>query len=220
MSAVMTKEKSENVVWHEPSIPTWEIEQLNGHKGATIWFTGLPSSGKSTLANALARELMLNRIQTFVLDGDNIRHGLNGNLGFSTTDRQENIRRIAEVAKLFSAAGLVNLVAFVSPYRADRAAARKLQPGRFLEVYCHTPLSVCESRDPKGLYKRARAGEIREFTGIDDPYEPPEDPDLVVETAKYPLDVCVEMIITAIESRGIANVKRRHHQIPEPAYTD
>lgn len=216
----MTHDKSEDVVWHEPCIPTWEIEQLNGHKGATIWFTGLPSSGKTTLATALARELMLNRIQTFVLDGDSIHRGLNGNLEVSKAPPQENLRRIAGIANLFSTAGIVNLVALVSPHRADREAARRLQPERFLEVYCRAPLSVCESRDPKGLYRKARAGEIKGFTGIDGPYEAPEDPDLIVDTATYPVDVCVQMVVCLIQERGIAKVKCCYRDLPEPAYTD
>jgi adenylylsulfate kinase len=204
---VTNEDKAKNIVWHNTSIAPWEYQELHGHKGVTIWFTGLPSSGKSTLANAVARELMNNRIHTIVLDGDNIRHGLNRNLGFSETDRQENIRRIAEVAKLFTQTAIVTLTAFVSPYRSDRNAARALQPESFIEVYCKAPVEVCEKRDPKGLYKKARAGEIKGFTGIDDPYEPPEHPEILLPTGNTPVVECANTILNYLTDRGIINIK-------------
>jgi adenylylsulfate kinase len=198
----MTEQKATNITWHEQNVSEADLERLHGHKGCTIWFTGLSGSGKSTLANAVAAALHGKGVSTFVLDGDNIRHGLNRNLGFSAADREENIRRIGEVAKLFTAAAVVNLTAFISPYRADRDQARALQPGSFVEVFCDASLEVCESRDTKGLYKKARAGELKGFTGIDDPYEAPEKPELVIDTGTRPLDACVERILGFLSDRG------------------
>ena len=169
-----------NITWHEHAVSTIDRGRLNGHQGAVIWFTGLSASGKSTIANAVDHKLHQRGMHTFVLDGDNVRHGLNKNLGFSQEDRTENIRRIGEVAKLLADAGIITLTAFISPYRADRDQARALlEPGRFIEVLVDASLETCESRDPKGLYKKARAGEIKGFTGIDDPYEAPESPELI-----------------------------------------
>ena len=197
---------SKNIVWQETAVTPGEMEALTGHKGATLWFTGLPASGKSTLANAVARTLADNKIHCIVLDGDNIRHGLNRNLGFSKEDREENIRRIAEVAKLFTSAAVINLTAFVSPYRRDRDMARALQPKTFVEVYCKASLVTCERRDPKGLYKRARAGEIRQFTGIDDPYELPEDPEIIIDTEKTDIDSSVAKILAYLATCGIVDL--------------
>jgi adenylylsulfate kinase len=199
----MTEQKATNITWHEHVISQDELEKLHGHKGCTIWCTGLSGSGKSTIANAVAARLYEMKASTFVLDGDNIRHGLNKNLGFSPEDRVENIRRIGEVAKLFTSAGVVNLTAFISPYAADRKIARDLQPQSFVEVYCYADLSVCETRDPKGLYKKARAGELKNFTGIDAPYEAPENAELVVDTGKLSVPECVDEVIKVLRKRGV-----------------
>ena len=199
----MTDHKSTNITWHEHNVTTADLQKLHGHKGVTIWFTGLSASGKSTLANAVAAMLHQMKVSTFVLDGDNIRHGLNKNLGFSAADREENIRRIGEVAKLFTDAGIVNLTAFISPYRADRDGARALQPQSFIEIYCDPGVTVCELRDPKGLYKKARAGEIKGFTGIDDPYEAPAKPDLVLDTGAMSIEMCARAVIELLRKQGV-----------------
>ncbi len=181
----MTNMKATNITWHEGHVGREEREKLLSQKGALIWFTGLSASGKSTIAYTLEHALVQRGHLAYVLDGDNIRHGLNKNLGFSAEDRKENIRRIAEVGKLFVDTGVVTLTAFISPYRGDRDAAREtVGEGNFFEVFCDTPLAVCEDRDPKGLYKKARAGEIKGFTGIDDPYEAPNKPEMVIDTSK------------------------------------
>jgi adenylylsulfate kinase len=178
-------QKATNIHWHEGEIKKRDREQLNNHKGVCLWFTGLSGSGKSTIALEAENQLFERGVRTYVLDGDNIRHGLNKDLGFSPEDRTENIRRIGEVAKLFVDAGLVIMTAFISPYREDRNTVRNLmKDGEFVEVYVECDLEVCEQRDPKGLYKKARAGEIKEFTGIDAPYEEPENPELVVNTSQ------------------------------------
>lgn len=216
--------ESTHVVWHVPSVSREERERLLGHRGCVLWFTGLSGCGKSTIANALDRRLFQLGMHSFVLDGDNIRHGLNaspamlaehGNeyaqrfgLGFSAEDREENIRRIGAVAALFAQAGLITLTAFVSPYRRDRDGVRKVVesqgfPGSFLEVFVDAPLEVCEQRDPKGLYKKARAGELKQFTGIDDPYEPPIRPELTLESARFPPETLVEQLIAFLRARGI-----------------
>lgn len=175
---------STNIKWHEGMVSTTTKERLLGQRGAVLWFTGLSGSGKSTVACTLEHALAEQGRLTALLDGDNIRHGLNKNLGFSADDRQENIRRIGEVSKLFADTGLLTLVSFISPYRADRDAVRsRLQAGQFIEVYMKIPIAVCEQRDPKGLYKKARAGKLKGFTGIDDPYEEPENAELVIEAA-------------------------------------
>ena len=178
----MAEQKATNVTWHAHSVTKEERWELMGHKGCILWFTGLSACGKSTVANEVARKLHDLGVHTYVLDGDNIRMGLNKNLGFSADDRAENIRRIGEVAKLFADAGLITSTAFISPYRADRDKVRALTgQGGFIEVYVKASIETCEARDPKGLYKKARSGEIKGFTGIDDPYEAPEKPELVLD---------------------------------------
>ncbi len=174
-----------NIVWHNSKITKTDREKLNGHKGTCIWFTGLSGSGKSTLANELEAKLNKKGIHTYLLDGDNVRHGLNKNIDFSDEGRKENIRRVGEVAKLFVDAGIVVMTAFISPFREDRESVRKLLgEHEFIEVFVDADLETCESRDPKGLYKKARAGEIKDFTGISSPYESPQTPELVIENGK------------------------------------
>jgi adenylylsulfate kinase len=196
--------KSSNTVWHHATVTRQRREAQNGHRAAVIWFTGLSGSGKSTLAHAVEEKLHQRGCRTFVLDGDNVRHGLCGNLGFSIDDRRENIRRIAESAKLMMEAGVVAMTAFISPFRTDRDKARSLFPhGDFIEVYCAAPLEVCESRDVKGLYKKARVGEVKEFTGISSPYEPPLKPELTVATGTLPLEDCAAQVLELLSDRGI-----------------
>ena len=192
----MTKQKATNITWHKGAITNADRERLLQQKGVVIWFTGLSGSGKSTLAHAVEEKLFEKGHLTYVLDGDNIRHGLNKNLGFSPEDREENIRRIGEVAKLFADAGIITMTAFISPYRSDRDKARELlDDGRFIEVYVKVPLEVAEQRDPKGLYKKARAGEIKQFTGIDAPYEEPLKAELVIDTSKHSLEESADMVL-------------------------
>lgn len=199
----MTQPKSQNIVWHQTTVSRAEREQISGHRGATVWLTGLSGSGKSTVANLMEKALWERGVRSFVLDGDNIRHGLNKDLGFSPKDRTENIRRIGEVAALFTDAGVVNVTAFISPYRADRDIARKAMPeGCFIEVYMQCDLAECEKRDPKGLYKKARAGEIPEFTGISAPYEAPENPELVVDTTGQTPEQSLAAILGYLEAKG------------------
>jgi adenylylsulfate kinase len=193
---------STNVVWHYSTVTRTQREAQNGHRGVIIWFTGLSGSGKSTLAHAVEEALHKRGCRTFVMDGDNVRHGLCGDLGFSVQDRQENIRRIGEVAKLFMEAGVIVLTAFISPYRADRERVRGLvEQDDFIEIYCDTPIEICETRDVKGLYKKARAGDIGEFTGISSPYQVPESPELTVNTGTVSLAVCVQQVIEEITKR-------------------
>lgn len=195
---------SANVVWHQATVTRVRREAQNGHRGAIIWFTGLSGSGKSTLAHAVEECLHQRGCRSFVLDGDNVRHGLCGDLGFSAKERQENIRRIGEMAKLFMEAGVITLTAFISPYRTDRERVRAMvDRGDFIEIYCAAPIEVCESRDVKGMYKKARAGQITEFTGISSPYEVPEHPDLSVETGRLELSECVSLVVTELERRGV-----------------
>jgi bifunctional enzyme CysN/CysC len=194
-------DKSPNVVWQRGQVQREQRWTALGHSGATLWFTGLPASGKSTIAAGVESELLSQRRSAYVLDGDNLRHGLNGDLGFSAEDRAENVRRTAEVSALLADAGVVVLVALVSPYRADRAAARAAHESRglpFLEVHVATSLEECEARDPKGLYARARSGELRGLTGIDDPYEPPEEPELVVGGGGEPTDEAIARVLAAL----------------------
>lgn len=199
----MTQVKSTNVVWHEGHVSREERVALLGQQGVLVWLTGLPSSGKSTIAFTVEHALVARGRLAYVLDGDNIRHGLNKNLGFSAEDRAENIRRIGEVGKLFADAGLVTLTSFVSPYRADRDAARALMAeGDFIEIYVDTPLEVCEQRDPKGLYQKARAGQIPNFTGISDPYEPPLAPELRIETTRCTPEEAAAQVIRRLEETG------------------
>ena len=197
--------KSTHITWHESGVSAEERAALNGHQPALLWFTGLSGSGKSTLANGVAGALHARGVHTYVLDGDNVRHGLNKDLTFSAEDRVENIRRIGEVARLFVDAGLVVMTAFISPYREDRARARAIVGERFIEVHVDAGVAVCESRDPKGLYKKARAGEIGDFTGISAPYEAPERPELRIDTSAMPLEECVAAVVGYLESRGIVD---------------
>ena len=198
------KSKSTNVVWHQSTIERPQREEQNGHKSAILWFTGLSGSGKSTLAHAVEDRLHKMACRTYVLDGDNVRHGLCGDLGFSDEDRVENIRRVGEVAKLFTEAGIITLTAFISPFLADRDRVRGLvEEGDFIEVYCQCALEVCEERDVKGLYKKARAGEIPEFTGINSPYEEPVNPEVNVDTAALSLDECVDKVLEHMKAKGI-----------------
>jgi adenylylsulfate kinase len=204
----MAEQKATNITWHGGHIGRPEREALLGQRGATIWLTGLSGSGKSTIAVAAEAELVKRGKLAYVLDGDNVRHGLNKNLGFSPTDRTENIRRIAEVAKLFTDCGVLAFTSFISPYRADRAAARALfAPGDFIEVYVAADVSTCEGRDPKGLYKQARAGKIPEFTGISAPYEEPEAPELVLDTSKQTPQESVEALVAYLERKGHLSVR-------------
>ncbi|HEY3244958.1 MAG TPA: adenylyl-sulfate kinase [Phycisphaerae bacterium] len=199
----MTEIKATNITWHEGHVGRPEREQFLRQKGALIWLTGLSGSGKSTVAYTLEHALVQRGHLAYVLDGDNVRHGLNKNLGFSAADRQENIRRIAEVGKLFVDAGLITITAFISPYRGDRDAARgTIGTNDFFEVYLEAPIEVCEQRDPKGLYKKARAGEIKGFTGIDDPYEAPLQPELLLQTAHTSPQEATVQIIRLLEARG------------------
>ena len=200
----MTEQKATNIHWHDGAITAEDRERLLGQKGAVIWYTGLSGSGKSTLANAVQEKLYESGHLTYVLDGDNIRHGLNKNLGFSPEDREENIRRIGQVSKLFADAGVIAMTAFISPYRADRDNARALVPeGQFIEIFVKVPLDVTEQRDPKGLYKKARAGEIKEFTGIDAPYEEPLNAELVIDTSLVDLEQSVEKVVSFLQTNGI-----------------
>lgn len=197
-------DKSTNVVWHHATVTRERREVMNGHKSVILWFTGLSGSGKSTLAHAVEEQLYQMGCRTFVFDGDNVRHGLCADLGFSAEDRVENIRRVGEMAKLFMEAGVMALTAFISPFRSDRTRVRSLVPhGEFLEIYCRCSLEICEERDVKGLYKRARAGEIKDFTGISSPYEEPENPELAVDTGTRPLDECVDQVIGLLRERGV-----------------
>lgn len=202
----MTVIKATNVHWHEGNLTREERWKALKCKGCTLWFTGLSASGKSTVASALEQVLVQQGVPAYRMDGDNIRMGLNKNLGFSADDRAENIRRIGEVAKLFADAGVVAITSFISPYRADRDLCRKLHEDAgipFFEVFADTPIEECEKRDPKGLYKKARAGELKGFTGIDDPYEAPAKAELVLKPAQKSVDGCVEDCIKLLKARGI-----------------
>ena len=193
-----------NIVWHNSTITRDDRAQQRGHRSAILWFTGLSGAGKSTLANAVNAALFERGLACYVLDGDNVRHGLCKDLGFSDADREENIRRIGEVAKLFLDAGVVVLTAFVSPFQADRQRARDLvDAGDFIEIHCAADLAVCEERDTKGLYAKARAGEIKEFTGISSPYEAPEAPELRVDTGGQSLEQSVEQVLTYLQAKGV-----------------
>jgi len=199
----LADQKATNIIWHQSEVNQAAREELLKQKGVVIWFTGLSGSGKSTIANQVANALHQLGKLTYVLDGDNIRHGLNKNLGFSPEDREENIRRIGEVAKLFADAGVITTTAFISPYRKDRDKAREiLEDGRFIEVFVDCALEVCESRDPKGLYKKARAGEIKEFTGIDAPYEVPENAEIVINTNDLDLAASTQKVIDYLSDKG------------------
>jgi len=199
------------VTWHDSAVTREAREERRGHRGAVLWFTGLSASGKSTLAVEVEKALFREGYFSYVLDGDNVRHGLNGDLGFSPEDRTENIRRIGEVSKLFAEAGALVLTAFISPYREDRDRIRHLmsRSNDFLEVFVSCPVEVCEARDPKGLYKKARSGEISNFTGIDAPYEAPESPDLVIETDRFDVETCVEQVIQFLRQQDYISSEPR-----------
>ena len=212
------------VVWHDHSVSRADRERQNGHRGCVVWFTGLSGCGKSTVANVVDHKLHERGVRTYLLDGDNVRHGLNATpqmlaerygdefgkrfgLGFGQQDREENIRRVGAVSQLMCDAGLVTLTAFVSPYRADRDAVRAtLAPGDFIEIFVDAPLEVCEARDPKGLYKKARAGQIKDFTGIDAPYEPPVEPQLVLKSAEFSPEALAEEVLRYLTEAGKLNV--------------
>jgi len=199
----VSEQKSTNITWHEGHVTRADREKRLGQRGVTIWLTGLSGSGKSTIAVAAERELLSQGRIAYVLDGDNIRHGLNANLGFSPADRTENIRRIGEVAKLFTDAGIIVLTSFISPYRADRDAVReKMAPGDFVEAFVAASLETCEGRDVKGLYKKARAGEIPEFTGISAPYEEPSAPELVIDTNRQSVEQSVAQLVGHLRAHG------------------
>lgn len=198
---------STNIVWHAHHVTHAERCAQKKQRPCVLWFTGLSGAGKSTLANAVEALLFQKQHHSYLLDGDNIRHGLNKGLGFSDADRVENIRRIGEVAKLMADAGLITLTAFISPFRADRDLVRALFQGdEFIEIYVEAPLEVCEQRDPKGLYKKARAGEIKNFTGIDSRYEEPLRPELSINTARFSLEECAEQVVSYLESKGFLKV--------------
>jgi adenylylsulfate kinase len=199
----VTEARSTNITWHEGNVNREDREKLLAQRGVTVWLTGLSGSGKSTVAVAAEHALLERGRLAYVLDGDNVRHGLNSNLGFSPEDRTENIRRIGEVAKLFTDSGIVVMTSFISPYRADRDAVRAIMgEGDFVEAYVSADVATCEERDPKGLYKKARAGEIPEFTGISAPYEAPENPELVIDTSAQSVEESVAQLVGYLEEKG------------------
>jgi adenylylsulfate kinase len=199
----MAEQKATNIKWHHGKITKEDRRKLLNQKGVTIWLTGLSGSGKSTIAVELEHALIENKHQAYILDGDNIRHGLNKNLGFSPEDRTENIRRIGEVAKLFTEANIITIAAFVSPYREDRDNVRKLlDHGGFIEIYVQCSLEVCEARDTKGLYKKARTGEVKDFTGISAPYEEPLNPELTIDSSKLSVEASTRAILNYLEEKG------------------
>tara|TARA_B110000879_G_scaffold193380_1_gene260205 strand:+ start:178 stop:777 length:600 start_codon:yes stop_codon:yes gene_type:complete len=198
--------KSSNVIYHQATVTRQRRNKLNEHRSVVLWFTGLSGSGKSTLAHALEEKLFQKGCRTFVLDGDNVRHGLNSNLDFSESDRTENIRRISEVSKLMLESGLIVMTAFISPFNKDRNEAKRLiSNDDFIEIYCKASLETCEARDVKGLYKKARAGKIKNYTGIDSPYEVPENPDLIIDTDNETLDNAVFKILNFLEKHFLKN---------------
>lgn len=200
----MAMAKSLNVVWSESSVTRARREALNGHRSCVLWFTGLSGAGKSTIANAVQEELFSRGCRTYCLDGDNVRHGLCADLGFTDADRHENIRRVGEVAKLMMDAGVIALAAFISPFARERDAVRGSVASRdFIEVYCNASLATCEKRDPKGFYRKARAGQIKNYTGIDSPYEAPTAPDLVLDTEAHSVEACVAAVIDLLTDRGV-----------------
>ena len=204
MVSGMSRPKAENLTWHIGEVDREARAAAHGHRGAVLWFTGLSGSGKSTIGHRVERMLIERGAFAYVLDGDNVRHGLNSDLGFAPEDRVENIRRIGEVARLFADAGGLVLSAFISPYRGDRDRVRGLMgPGEFIEVFVDTPLEICEARDPKGLYKKARAGEISNFTGLDAPYEVPENPEVHLETANLSVDEAAAQVIRYLDEQNI-----------------
>jgi adenylylsulfate kinase len=207
---------TKNIRWHNSLVTRKNRETQNGHKSAILWFTGLSGAGKSTLAHAVEKKLHDIGCKTFVFDGDNVRHGLCADLGFSRDDRIENIRRIGEMAKLFTEAGVIALTAFISPFRTDRERVRNLVPsGDFIEIYCRCPLETCEDRDVKGLYAKARQGLIQDFTGISSPYEVPENPELTLDTGIMPLDVCVQEVLFLLQRKKIIPVANKHRSLSQ-----
>lgn len=198
--------QNENIIWQQATVTRALREQQNRHKSVVIWFTGLSGSGKSTLAHCVEAYCFQRGFRTFVLDGDNLRHGLCADLGFSEADRTENIRRAGETAKLMLEAGIITLTAFISPFKADRDKIRQRMPNDFIEIYCYCPLAVCESRDVKGLYKRARQGEVKQFTGISSPYEAPENPELVIDTSRYSVEESRGLIIQYLHDRQVLQI--------------
>lgn len=193
-----------HVVWHNATVTRARRERLNGHCSVVVWFTGLSGSGKSTLAHSVEERLHQQGYLTYVFDGDNVRHGLCSDLGFSNKDRDENIRRIGEMAKLFTDSGIITLAAFISPFRKERQFVRGLLgPGDFIEVYCQCPIDICEQRDQKGIYRRAKAGEIKDFTGISSPYEQPESPELIVDTGNQTVEANAARVIVLLRDKGI-----------------
>jgi adenylylsulfate kinase len=200
--------KNKNILWQDPLVKRAERNQRKGHKSVVLWLTGFSGAGKSTLAHAIERRLYEQDCATFVLDGDNVRHGLCNDLGFTQQDREENIRRVGEMAKLFTEAGVIAITAFISPYIADRERVRSILPaGEFVEIYCRCALDICESRDVKGLYAKARKGLISDFTGISSPYEPPQNPELTVDTGTKSLDECAEQVIDYLRQQQIIGQK-------------
>ena len=198
----MNGQSSDHVVWHESLVSRKDRNRMNKHRSGVVWFTGHSASGKSTIAHHLEKELFDRGVRSYVLDGDNVRHGINSNLGFSRDDRRENLRRIAEVSKLIADAGIVVLAAFISPYREDRAYVRStVGADAFFEVYIKCDVDVCEMRDPKGLYKKARAGIIKGYTGVDAPYEEPLNPDLVLDTQALDVDQCVRKVLEMLDEK-------------------
>jgi len=207
--------RATNIVWHPSKVTKEDRQRLNRHSSCVLWFTGLSGAGKSTLANEVEKELFGKNIHSYVLDGDNIRHGLNRNLGFGPEDRKENIRRIGEVSKLFVDAGVFVLTAFISPYQEDRDQVRNMfESGEFIEVYVKCDINECEKRDPKGLYQKAKKGEIKQFTGISAPYEPPKNPELIIETDRHSLEQCVHMVIKYLhENRYLPSEYQLTHSV-------
>lgn len=200
----MNQNKYNNTVWYHAPVTREQREKLNGHRGVAVWFTGLSGSGKSTIAHAVEKKLHYIGCITFVFDGDNVRHGLCSDLGFSKEDRSENIRRIGEMVKLYVETGVIALIAFISPFRSDRERVKKLIGEKdFIEIYCKCPVEICEQRDVKGHYKRARNGEIKEFTGVSSPYEEPKNPDIILDTANTSLEDCVQKVMALLVKRGI-----------------
>jgi adenylylsulfate kinase len=204
--------QSSNTVWHHATVTRARREAANGHKSAVLWFTGLSGAGKSTIAHATEECLHQIGCRTYVLDGDNVRHGLCGDLGFSIEDRHENIRRIGEMSKLFADAGIITLTAFISPLRADRDRVRRLAGDDFIEIYCRCPIEVCEERDAKGLYKKARAGEIKDFTGVSSPYEEPDNPELVLDSSRMTIEESVAVVMAYLQARGIVPTMGREKE--------
>ncbi len=197
-----------HVIWHKTRVTREDRARLNNHESGLVWLTGLSASGKSTIAHAVEESLFGQGVRTYVLDGDNVRHGINSNLGFSREDRKENLRRVVEVSKLFMDAGILVLAAFISPYRADRDFIRKSFEGdHFIEVYVKCPVEECEKRDPKGQYAKARAGVIKNYTGISSPYEEPENPDIILDTVEMDVDRCVDLVLSELSSLGMLQHK-------------